>query len=237
MMVPEQRELVHSYGQSQMEVLAKHYFKDKPEEGDRLKAEWEGLKYHIRDGIRPHIPESVASPTSLTSPTEWCIIQLLKNTAVRHLYPTMMYILEIVASLPVSNAWPERGASTLKAVKTRLRNRLGTTMLESLMHVCINGPELNSPEAQERIKEAVQLWLEKDRRKVPRPPKQARSVSAHHLLVDAEVQTESTEQSALQSDELIQTAVDIALQKLNLASKDFDTESESEFSDDCCGNL
>lgn len=35
MMVPEQRELVRYYGQSQMEVLAEHYFKDKPDEGDR----------------------------------------------------------------------------------------------------------------------------------------------------------------------------------------------------------
>ncbi|KAH3770263.1 hypothetical protein DPMN_171547 [Dreissena polymorpha] len=64
--------------------------------------------------MKPHIPVSVKSPESKTSPTEWCILQLLRNTAVRQLYPTMMHIIEIVASLPVSNAWPEKGASTLK---------------------------------------------------------------------------------------------------------------------------
>ncbi|XP_052241120.1 zinc finger protein 862-like isoform X2 [Dreissena polymorpha] len=203
MMVPDQREEIRYYGQTQMQVLAEHYFRDKPEEGDRLKAEWEGLKYHIRDGMKPHIPVSVKSPESKTSPTEWCILQLLRNTA---------------------------------ALKTRLRNRLSTTMLESLMHVCINGPEPNSPEAKQHVKSAVKLWLDKkERRKIP-PKQQRASASAPVLtLVNAGVQTDVTEGN----DELtmIETAVDIAIQKLNLASKEYDPESDSELSDDdCCGN-
>ncbi|KAH3848151.1 hypothetical protein DPMN_090501 [Dreissena polymorpha] len=93
-----------------------------------------------------------------------------------------------------------------------------------------------SPEAKQPIKSAVKLW--KERWKTP--PKQPRaSASAPVLiLVDAGVQTNVTEGNDELS--LIKTAVNIAwigTQKLNLASKEYDPESDSESSDDdFCGN-
>lgn len=56
-------------------------------------------------------------------------------------------------SMPVSNAWPERGASTLKRIKTQgsLENRI----LNSLMHISVNGPDLHTPEANHLLKIAV----------------------------------------------------------------------------------
>ena len=51
------------------------------------------------------------------------------------------FIAEIALKLPVSNAWPERDASGLKLVKSRLRSRLKNDMLQSLLHVKINGPD------------------------------------------------------------------------------------------------
>ncbi|KAH3885626.1 hypothetical protein DPMN_009621 [Dreissena polymorpha] len=80
------------------------------------------------------------------------------------------------------------------------------------------------PEAKQHIKSA------KERRKIP--PKQPMvSASAPVLtLVDAGVQTDVTEGNDELS--LIKTPVDIAIQKLNLESKEYDAESDSEFSDD-----
>lgn len=43
-----------------------------------------------------------------------------------------MHIVEIALTMPISNAWPERGASRVKLVKTRLRSRLTNEMLEAL---------------------------------------------------------------------------------------------------------
>lgn len=57
-------------------------------------------------------------------------------------YPRLLEIAEICLSLPVSNAWPERGASAVKRLKSRLRSTLNNDMLALLMHVSINGPEL-----------------------------------------------------------------------------------------------
>jgi hypothetical protein len=44
--------------------------------------------------------------------------------------------------IPVSNAWPEKGASKVKIIKTDLRNRLKNDMLEGLMHLTVNGPDI-----------------------------------------------------------------------------------------------
>lgn len=73
-------------------------------------------------------------------------------------------------SLPVSNAWPERGASALRRIKTRLRSRLSNTMLQSLLQITINGPSISSKELEDVIEDCVKVWtLRKNRRKLPRP--------------------------------------------------------------------
>lgn len=129
---------MRSYGQRQIEVLCSHYFRENSERSERRTAEWEGMKYHLGDVMKPSMPDSIKAGKEL-SPTEWCLLQLLKNTAVRQLYPNVTYIAEVIASLPISNAWPERGASTLKALKTRL------------LHICINAPTPSSTEGQQLV--------------------------------------------------------------------------------------
>ena len=52
----------------------------------------------------------------------------------------------------------ERGASAVKRLKTRLRSSLKGDMLESLMHITINGPEVQ--ECESLVKKAVKKWHE-----------------------------------------------------------------------------
>ena len=65
--------------------------------------------------------------------------------------------------MPLSNAWPERGASAVKRLKTRLRNSLKKDMLESLLHITINGPPVEKAEAL--INTAVAMWEDKKKRR------------------------------------------------------------------------
>lgn len=59
----------------------------------------------------------------------------------------------------------------MKRFKNRLRNRLSNKLLETFMHVSINGPETVSEDTTTLRKEAEQSWYEsKDRRKLPRLP-------------------------------------------------------------------
>ncbi|XP_052784628.1 zinc finger protein 862-like [Mya arenaria] len=238
MLVPDSGVEMRSYGHGQIEVLSNHYFKENPDKSDRLKAEWEGMKYHLRDVIKPSMPDSVKSGKEQTeTTTEWCLLQLLKNIAVRQLYPNVIYIAEVIASLPVSNAWPERGASTLKALKTRLRNRLSTSMLESLLHICINAPKPSSLEGQQLVKAAVNAWLEnRNRRKLPKQSGSATVTAASATsVIDVEDAGVQTDPYMDVSEDVIRTAVDIALKKLSLDEYDAG-DSDSDWSDDedCC---
>ena len=64
-----------------------------------------------------------------------------------------------VVSLPVSNAWPERGASAVKLLKTRLCSRMQNNLLSTLLHILMNGPAVRSKECEDLIDSAVSSWL------------------------------------------------------------------------------
>ena len=52
-----------------------------------------------------------------------------------------------------------KGSSAVKRIKTRLRKRLKNDILNSLLHVSINGPAVSTPEAKEVVNTAVANWL------------------------------------------------------------------------------
>jgi hypothetical protein len=56
--------------------------------------------------------------------------------------PKLTRLAELVLMIPVSNAWSEKGASKVKIIKTDLGNRLKNDMLEGLMHLTVNGPDI-----------------------------------------------------------------------------------------------
>ncbi|KAK3726559.1 hypothetical protein QZH41_001963 [Actinostola sp. cb2023] len=74
---------------------------------------------------------------------DWALQHILAmRTTYEHFIPGLLRIAEVCLSLPVSNAWPERGASAVKRLKTRLRSSIKNDILEALMHVTINGPDV-----------------------------------------------------------------------------------------------
>lgn len=92
------------------------------------------------------------------------------HTEYGHFYPKLVWIAEIILSLPMSNAWPERGASAVKRVKSRLRSSMTNQMFEALLHISINRPPVG--EAQELDKEAVEAWSNAKKRR-----------NSHHLQI------------------------------------------------------
>ena len=87
-----------------------------------------------------------------------------------YFYSLIVELAEVALSAPITKAWPERGASAVKRIKTRLRNRLKNDMLNLLLHVSINGPAVSMPEAKEVVKTAVANCLQKKNRRLLRPP-------------------------------------------------------------------
>ena len=108
---------------------------------------------------------------------------------------------ECCLSLPVSNAWLERGTSALKHIKTILRSRLLNLMLQSLMQMSINGPPINSKEAEDIIEDCIKVWtLPKKRRKMPKPQtntSQENTSKQMMEMVDAGVQVSDQSEKAM----------------------------------------
>ena len=101
------------------------------------------------------------------TPTDWLLHHMLANQSTNsHFVPELLRLAEMCISLLISNSWPERGASAVKRLNTRLRSCLKGAMLESLMHITINGPEVQ--ECKSLVKKAVKEWHEvKPCRKLP----------------------------------------------------------------------
>ena len=128
------------------------------------------MKFNINENIKPHIPIGIKTGTSNTTSTQWFLSHLMKSKSeYQPLFGELPLIAEAAITLPVSTAWPERGASVLKIVKNRCRSRLQNDMLEAMFHVKINGPALGSPKMESLLKQAVEKWLsKKNRKKLPR---------------------------------------------------------------------
>lgn len=63
------------------------------------------------------------------------------NKTLQLLYPNLCKLAQICLVLPLSTADCERAFSTMKRVKTPLRNRLNTKTLDSLMRIRIEGAD------------------------------------------------------------------------------------------------
>jgi len=71
-----------------------------------------------------------------------------------------------IAELVLTMAW--KGAFKVKIIKTDLRNRLKNDMLEGLMHLTVNGPDICTDQCDDLITSSVKNWLQtKSRRKLP----------------------------------------------------------------------
>ena len=50
------------------------------------------------------------------------------------------FLAQITLTVPVTNAWPERGASLVKRVKSRTRDTMKNDLVNALLNISINGP-------------------------------------------------------------------------------------------------
>ncbi|XP_062604979.1 uncharacterized protein LOC134266771 [Saccostrea cucullata] len=109
-----------------------------------------------------------------------------------YMCPYLTKVVELVLAMPLSNAWPDRGASKVKIIKTDLRNRLKNDMLNGLLHVAVNGPELCTEKCDGLVSDAVDMWISsKKRRKIPSSRTSGTGEDSRKTYMEAEVQTES----------------------------------------------
>ena len=162
---------------------------------------------------KEHIPRDTLDGKKGT-PTEWSLkrVVAMKST-FGQVYPRSVQVAEAALAIPVSNAWPERGASQLKLIKKRIRSQIKNDLLTSLLHVTINGPVPHTEACDSLVSKAVNMWkVAKKRRKLPyhRPSTQPEANSETEAAIpttavgttvvqDMGTQTDATSTTELQN--------------------------------------
>ena len=202
-----------------------------------LKDEWRVFKYELMPW-QNEIPQEIQQPSHskvslVITPTDWCLQRLLtmNNLSLRNL-PLLATVAESIVAIPVSNAWPERGASALKLIKSRLRSTIKNDLLSALMQIHVNGPEVGTKKFGNLITAAITKWQSKARRKVKYARKiveQANLAESSHStgqetqivpLRDAEIQTDDVEAEPVFEE------VEWVSKQLDLPGVDSDPDSD-----------
>jgi len=87
----------------------------------QLEAEWAKFKFDL-DAWKSLVPPSTAQGSSEKSstptPLEWALQQVLKmKSEYGYFYPLIVELAKVALSAPITNAWPERGASAVKRTR------------------------------------------------------------------------------------------------------------------------
>ena len=84
--------------------------------------------------------------------TEWTLEHIFYSYKEEVDFPMVIELAKLAMIIPVTNAWLERGASAVKRVKSRSRSAMkNDTLNDALLHISMNGPPTNSPEAERLI--------------------------------------------------------------------------------------
>ena len=121
---PKSDQSFSEYGDKEIKILAEYLYQlqtgeSKVQKTEELICEWRKFKYSILK-LKSEMPADVVKPPrnkELTSqtPTDWLLHHMLSSQSTySHFVPELLCLAEVCMSLPVSNAWPERGASAVK---------------------------------------------------------------------------------------------------------------------------
>ena len=98
--------------------------------------------------------------------TEWSLQYIVNNYQGQEFSLIIKYA-KIAITVPVTNAWPERGATAVKRIKSRLRSTIKMDLINAFLMILMNGPTNNSKEATLIIQKATEKYQSSKQRHVP----------------------------------------------------------------------
>ena len=108
-----------------------------------------------------------ANKINFKTSTEWTLEHILNSYKEEVDFPMVIELAKSAMIIPVTNAWPERGASAVKRIKSRSRSAIKNDILNALLHIFRNGPPANNPEAELLINRVIYQYIEPRHNKVP----------------------------------------------------------------------
>ncbi|XP_051873568.1 LOW QUALITY PROTEIN: uncharacterized protein LOC127571324 [Pristis pectinata] len=205
-----------AHGQAEVGALAAHYHPGDPEAEARLQAEWARLRLQL-PGWRDEVPADGGA-----SATEWCLRRLLGHGS----YPGLAPLAEASLSAPVGPGPWDRAFAALRRLEARLRGGRGEEagLLDSLLHVSVNGPELGTADCGQLVQEAALAFLQQRRRRGRGSPPRDEPSPASGKAEEAAAEGCCSEGSEQELEQL-QQELDQTVGALQLQA---DNESDSE---------
>ena len=102
-----------------------------------------------------------------STPTEWALHRIVRTFSSNEDLTMIYEIAKVALVTPVTNAWPERGASAVKRVKTRFRSQMKDDLLNSLLMITINGPAFKTAEYENLMEEVTNIYQSESHKKHP----------------------------------------------------------------------
>ena len=218
------------HGENEVNILVKQFFPQKPSES--IQSEWKDFKYELLEIKKKYIllkKQLNANKLKFKkTSSEWTLEHILNAYQGEVEFPSVVQFAKIAAIVPVTNAWPERGVSAVKRIKTRTHSSMKTDLLNGLLHISINGPPVNSKEADNLIMRVVDKYVNQRHYKAPT------IYTAVTTTSSSSTQTETVE---VNEEIEIEEDIDIPINDcegefMTTNFEDGQTSSEEEYEDD-----
>ena len=141
------------YGNEEISCLGKQFFPNAS--NDSLLEQWNDFKFEMIE-MKKKI-STLKNQLQLNkiklkmTSTEWTLEHILNSFKGEVSFPKVLEFAKLTIIAPVTNAWPKRVASAVKRIKSRQRSTMKNDLLSALLHISMNGPPVNSPEAEHLI--------------------------------------------------------------------------------------
>ena len=119
--------------------------------------------------------------------TEWALKQIYATTSTDE-YPIINSISKNAYIIPVSNAWPERGGSAIKRIKTNKRSTMKNDAINALLMISINGPKSGTLVAKQLIVRSAKKYGE--RRRYKKAPAVGCTQTPVYITLEFQIQEE-----------------------------------------------
>ena len=138
------------YGEAEINEIGNHFYQENLDEKKILLVQWKLMKIellHLRKSWLQFKKSVDDNKMKLKStPTEWALHRIVRTFSSNEDLTMIYEIAKVALVTPVTNAWPERGASAVKRVKTRFRSQMKDDLLNSLLIITINAPAFKTAE-------------------------------------------------------------------------------------------
>ena len=159
------------YGEKELSVLKQHYLASDQQGASELEMQWGSFKYELVELKKKwsYFQDQVKANKMKVkcTPTEWALRQVLTKFQGDDEFCHITSIVKTAIVTPVSNAWPERGGSAIKRIKSRSRSSMKNDMLSALLIISINGPDVHSQDADKLVCKVAQRFSLSRRHKRP----------------------------------------------------------------------